>query len=177
MQQKDRFLSVSTILLAIALMWLPTSVQAQGLYPTGDGDGGGMVDYAKGTVKTVQGEIKGVETVRNPDMNEDGLHLSFKTADEGYYNVHVAPQWYVDLKKFDFKEGEQLSILGSAFHNAGEQNLYAATITRGSAEIKLRNPESGAGLWMRRPSQGQGQGHMEGQKRRSMENRMRRGGY
>lgn len=107
----------------------------------------GMVPYKQETFKTVTGEVNGVKTVFNRIQQEKGLHLVIETS-SGEFIVHVCPQWYADKKKIRFEVGESVTISGSTFMKDGKQNIYAATIVRGSVEtLKLRDPDSGHGLW------------------------------
>ncbi len=108
-----------------------------------------MVPYSKKTFKTLKGTVKGMKIVFNRFMKEYGLHITLKTA-SGDYIVHVCPKWYADKMKITFAKGEKLTISGSTFSKNKQKNIYAATIIRGSSKakpMKLRNPDTGKGLW------------------------------
>ncbi len=109
--------------------------------------GGGMSPYKKETFTTIKGNIKSIDTVFNKAKQKKGLHLKVKTS-SGDYIVHVCPQWYADKQKIQFSIDELLTVSGSTFIRDNEQNIYAATIIRSSSEtLKLRNPDTGDGLW------------------------------
>lgn len=107
----------------------------------------GMAPYKKETFATIKGEVKSIDTVFNRVTQEHGLHLTVKTSSEEYI-VHVCPQWYADKKQLTFEKAELLTISGSTFIKDNQPNIYAATITRNSSNsLKLRNPDTGDGLW------------------------------
>ncbi len=110
----------------------------------------GMAPYKLETVTTINGNVDKVETVRNKQTNENGLHLKLMTV-TGAVNVHVCPQWYADKNKIHFSKGESLIITGSTFIKDNEQNIYAASITdRTSHVLKLRKEDTGDTLWVGR---------------------------
>ncbi|MGN7614187.1 hypothetical protein ACQZV8_19135, partial [Magnetococcales bacterium HHB-1] len=109
-----------------------------------------MAPYDSKTFTTLKGKITRVSTNFNPIMKEKGLHLALSTP-TGSLLVHVSPQWYADQKKFNFANGERLTVSGSIFQKKGERNIYAATIIRENGSVlKLRNPKTGKHLWFGR---------------------------
>jgi len=107
-----------------------------------------MAPYRKSTFTSIRGKIIKIQTLFNRFKKEKGLHLVIKTSREKYV-VHVCPQWWASKKRFNFRKGEKLTVSGSVFKRHGMKNMYAATIIRrhSSRPIKLRNPDTGEGLW------------------------------
>ncbi|MCP4138641.1 MAG: hypothetical protein GY754_47230 [bacterium] len=107
----------------------------------------GMAAYKKTSVTTLEGTIISVNTVFNRFQKEYGLHLTIETS-SGNYIVHVCPKWYADQQNLNFEEGESLTVTGATFIRKSKKNIYAATIVRSSSQVlKLRNVDTGKGLW------------------------------
>lgn len=134
-----------------------------GGYGAGGGQGSrGMTPYRSSTVTTIKGEITDVSTVYNPVVREKGLHLRVETSRQEYV-IHVCPQWYAEKEDFNFTQGERVTVTGSEFTKDFEQNIYAATIVRGSAPpLQFRDLESGDSLWSGRTGEGLSDEEKEG---------------
>lgn len=119
----------------------------------------GAPRYDRSTLVSVTGTIERIGTVKSPTFKRYGLHFIVKDLHDARYFVHLCPQWYADdhPELFNFKENDLIAVSGSKFASkVTENNIYAATITNYSrkfAELRLRDPQTGAALWSNQPKE------------------------
>ncbi|MCI5222158.1 MAG: hypothetical protein D3924_05680 [Candidatus Electrothrix sp. AR4] len=102
----------------------------------------------KTPLNEITGKIRKIEYKSPPWTNQRGLHLDVETAPQNHIVIHVFPEKLISQcsNLFMFEEGEEIMVSGSEFLTGREgrrQNLCAATITRNSNTLELRNPETG----------------------------------
>ena len=119
------------ILLSVAAVATALAVRA----PAADAKSARMWNPA--TVATVSGTVEAVERV---EMGSDWrcVRIRLRTA-EGPLLVRVAPDWYVDEKKYAFAAGESLKVTGSRLEFSGEKAMVAGEIVRGNDRFVLRD--------------------------------------
>ncbi|MCI5130586.1 MAG: META domain-containing protein [Candidatus Electrothrix sp. EH2] len=91
----------------------------------------------------ITGQITKVDIKSPPWTSERGLHLEVESSSGISYLIHVFPEKLMEQCRelFDFKAGEKVAVSGSEFRTGGNQgNICAATITRGSDVLRLREP-------------------------------------
>jgi hypothetical protein len=123
--------------------------------------GGGMAKYNSNNLITLKAKVSKVgKSEFNQQNAGSGMHI-YVSSDNGYYKVHVAPDFWIEANSISFKEGDKLTITGAEIidinmmrggkggdFGGGDSEMYAATIVREDGEvIKLRDEESGKGLW------------------------------
>ena len=96
----------------------------------------------------ISGKITKVEPVTNGQGRcGSGIHL---TVDDGANQlpVRLGPSAYLDSNKWEFKEGENITV--KAFKGIGNDNgaLFAAQVTRNGEQLTLRN-KNGIPMWSR----------------------------
>lgn len=120
--------------------------------------------YDPNNVKTVKGQIFDLDSF----MFEEEIavvNLNIKDNNNNYYFVQVAPNWYLNTKKFIFKDGETITVTGSLVNMFPEEEeeeleeneeeegvsqiLLAREIKREGQIITLRSKD-GKPLWYRR---------------------------
>ena len=116
-----------------------------------------MPQYNRLTFVRFMAKVKSINTLKNPNINGIGLHLTADDSLGSWYLVHICPQWYADKhpELFSFNKGDQLIIAGSRFATKLTQNnIFAATIincSQNNQELKMRDPLTGSALWNNQP--------------------------
>ncbi|MBS1688578.1 MAG: hypothetical protein JSS96_07630 [Bacteroidetes bacterium] len=100
--------------------------------------------YNTATVTTVKGRVEKIEKVNNGRKNY-GIHLMLKTASETIA-VHLGPQWYMEDKMDNIKEGSKIEVKGSKVTIDGKPAIIAQTIMSGANTLQLRDV-NGKPLW------------------------------
>lgn len=91
----------------------------------------------------ISGQITQVEMKAPPWTKQRGLHLEVENSSGTSYVIHVFPEKLMEQCRelFNFKAGEKVAVSGSEFRTGeSQQNICAATITRGSDLLRLRDP-------------------------------------
>lgn len=83
-----------------------------------------------------------------------GTHLILNT-DQGVYEVHVGPDWFLNQKKVTFAKGDQLQVKGSIVNET--KTMIAREITKNGETVMLRD-QQGFPLWSRGMGMGMRQG-------------------
>lgn len=96
----------------------------------------------------ITGKIVKVESVTNERGRYcGGIHL---TVDNGTKQVPVSlgPSAYLDSNKWEFKQGERITV--KAFKGTGDDNgaLFASQVTRNGEQLTLRDKD-GLPMWSR----------------------------
>lgn len=120
----------------------------------------------------ITGKITKVESVTNGQGRYcSGIHLMIADG-ANQLPVRLGPSVYLDSNKWEFKEGENITV--KAFKGTGNDNgvLFAAQITRNGEQLSLRD-NNGLPMW-RRSMKGQGTGGNRMAGRRGCGNRFNR---
>lgn len=132
-------LRIAAVLAVTALAAAPALAQR------GRGGGGmGMPRYDKATERTVTGTVEHLQPQQGRGQGM-GLHLAFKT-DTGVLDVHVGPTTWLTEQKFEFAEGDALTIVGSPVKMGDKDAFLAREITKAGKTMTLRNGD-GFPLW------------------------------
>lgn len=100
--------------------------------------------YNTATVTTINGTIQGIEKVSNGTKN-NGIHLLVKTK-SGTIPVHLGPQWYMEDKMDNIKEGTHVEVEGSKVTVNAKPAIIARSVKSGDHTIQLRDAD-GRPLW------------------------------
>lgn len=99
------------------------------------------------SLSSVAGEIESMYFAVPPGSGKAGLHLRLRTASGEEAVVHVFPKDCVEKNpaKFNFREGEHVTALGSLFSSGKDAiNICAAIIFQDAGRsLELRDPDSG----------------------------------
>jgi hypothetical protein len=134
-------LRIAAILAVTALAASPALAQrGRG----GGGMGMGMPRYDKATERTVTGTVEHLQPQQGRGQGM-GLHLAVKT-DTGVLDVHVGPTAWLTEQKFEFAEGDVLTIVGSPVKMGDSDAFLAREITKAGKTMTLRNGD-GFPLW------------------------------
>ncbi|WP_339135173.1 MAG: META domain-containing protein [Candidatus Electrothrix sp. GW3-4] len=92
----------------------------------------------------ISGQIRKVAIKSPPWTKQSGLHLDVETS-SGSYVIHVFPENLIKQCRevFHFEVGETVTVSGSEFRSGkgqGQLNICAATITRATNVLQLRDP-------------------------------------
>jgi len=120
----------------------------------------------------ITGKITKVESVTNGNGRYgSGIHLTIADG-ANQLPVRLGPSAYLGSNKWEFKEGENITV--KAFKGTGNDNgvLFAAHITRNGEQLSLRD-NNGLPMW-RRSMKGQGTGGNRMAGRRGCGNRFNR---
>ena len=96
----------------------------------------------------IQGRIRNVEYRVQPFTGRRGLHLDIETGRQAYTVIHVYPERLTAQcpSAFYFHTGEMVTVAGSEFFTGRggmQQNICAATISRGKKVLGVRDPQTG----------------------------------
>lgn len=105
--------------------------------------GGALYDRA--TVQTVRGTVSVVDTLPSPRGLGGGLHVQLKAADKSY-DVHLGPQSFLAGKSLNLAVGDNVQVTGSVVKYNNASALLAASITKGTVTVALRD-SLGVPLW------------------------------
>jgi hypothetical protein len=109
------------------------------------GRGGGRYDPS--TVETITGTIARVDTMPSPRGLGGGLHVQLK-AGAVTYDVHLGPREWLAGKALTLAVGDEVKVNGSVITYEGGKAVLAATITRGTVSVQMRD-STGVPLWAR----------------------------
>lgn len=107
--------------------------------------GRGGARYDRATVQTIRGTISAVDTVPSPRVFGGGLHVRLNAADKTY-DVHLGPQSFLAAKSLTVAVGDRVDVTGSLVQYGGAEALLAASVTKGTLSIALRD-SLGLPLW------------------------------
>ncbi len=111
------------------------------------GPAAGSRNYNTATETTVSGTVEAVHDVTGR-RGWNGMHVQLKT-DQGDFDVHVGPSWFLAQKKFQIAKGDQIEVTGSKVRFNNADALIARTIKKGDSALTLRNAQ-GLPVWSRR---------------------------
>jgi hypothetical protein len=95
-------------------------------------------NYDTATVQTVSGTVIRIDTIAARGGAEGGVHVQLRT-DKDTLPVHLGPAWYVGEQSMKLAAGDRLTVRGSRVTYEGKPAIIAATVTKGAAELKLRD--------------------------------------
>ncbi|MEW6673294.1 MAG: hypothetical protein AB1427_16455 [Thermodesulfobacteriota bacterium] len=105
------------------------------------------LDSFKGTVE----EIK--EVVPLPGMSPC-IALVVSESKSEKVLVHVAPSWFMDIKKVGLKKGDKVKVRGVWAEINGKDVFMASKITKGeNFSVKVRLTKDGTPFWTLNPEQ------------------------
>jgi len=96
----------------------------------------------------ITGKITKVETVTNgKGRRGSGIHLTVADGDK-QLPIRLGPSAYLDSNRWEFKEGENITV--KAFKGTGNDNgvFFASQITRNGEQLTLRD-QNGFPKWSR----------------------------
>ena len=128
----------TTIAAAAALMLVAASTPVVGQRP-------GCGTYDTATVQTVSGIVISIDTVAGRGDAQGGVHVQLRT-DKDTLPVHLGPAWYLGEQTMKLAAGDRLTVRGSRVAYEGKPAIIAATLTKGTAELRLRDA-SGRPAW------------------------------
>lgn len=82
-----------------------------------------------------------------------GTHLMVQT-DQGDFDVHAGPSWFLDQSNMTVSVGDQIQVTGSAYPAEGARVLIAREIAKEGTIVQLRDSQ-GFPLWSRASGAGQ----------------------
>lgn len=105
----------------------------------------GPARYDVNTVRTVAGRIMAVDSLPSPRGLGGGLHVQLKAGDTTY-EVHLGPQSYLQGKSMRLAVGDEVKVTGSLITYQQREVLLAASVTKASLTVMLRD-STGVPLW------------------------------
>ncbi len=145
-----------TLILLVIFIFAESQIFAQPKQVRGMNRGSITRLYNSKTVETFEGNIIKVEKVSGYGRFE-GIVLQVKAKKEKI-SVYVAPAWYLDEQKIEFKKGETIKVTGSHITYLGKPLVVSSEFTYDKKKSTLRN-EYGRPVWAGKgmgPGQGQG---------------------
>lgn len=112
--------------------------------------GRGPMHYDPATEVTVKGTVQEVSEMTGR-RGHTGVHLTLKT-EQGVYEVHAGPLWYLSDQQFTVAKGDSLEITGSKTTIGGSEALVARQIVKEGKTLTLRD-EQGFPKWSRAAAQ------------------------
>lgn len=100
--------------------------------------------FNKATVKTIEGQIAGVED-HDSGNGWQAVHVFVKSGSETW-DVPVAPAYYLSRKGVSFKKGAEVTVTGSAFRVDGAPVLVAEKLEMGPTNLAVRSAD-GKPMW------------------------------
>ena len=110
--------------------------------------GRGFARYDVHTVQTLSGQITAVDSIPSPRGLGGGLHVQLKAADKSY-DVHLGPRTFLEGKSLTLAVGDAMSVTGSVVTFNDAPAMLAASITKGTVTVALRD-STGIPLWAAR---------------------------
>lgn len=110
-------------------------------------EGRNVPRYDRMTEATFSGTIGEVREVDHPGFRGKGLHATLKT-EQGSFDVHLGPVWFIGKEKFSFAKGEEIEVVGSKVDDSGGPSVIARAVKKGDKTLTLRN-QDGVPLWSR----------------------------
>ncbi|MDE3127058.1 MAG: DNA-binding protein [Gemmatimonadota bacterium] len=107
--------------------------------------GGGGARYDRATVQTVSGTIAAIDTLPSPRGVGGGLHVELRTADRTL-SVHLGPRAFLEGRGLTLAVGDALQATGSLVTWQGQPALLAASVTKGTVAVQMRD-STGVPLW------------------------------
>jgi hypothetical protein len=103
---------------------------------------GGLFDPA--TITTLKGTVKSVDT-----MDRNGVSFASMLLDTGTDTIRVGlgPETYVSAQSVQLAEGDAVTAVISKVDMRGKTFFIAATVTKGTAVLSLRDPATGKPNW------------------------------
>jgi hypothetical protein len=96
-------------------------------------------------IEEVNGIVLEIYHAKESSYDSRGVVLLLDAEDD-ILMVHVGPTWYVDHQLRNFKQGEELTVLGSRVSYHGEEILVVQTLHRGKKKFRFRD-ENGSPFW------------------------------
>ncbi len=116
--------------------------------------------YDPQTVTTITGKI--IE-VKSEKINYYPIIVLTIETREGPLKVHTAPEWYLNEKRWRFRVGDTITVVGSKITYNNQPILIARDVLKGEEKIELRD-KYGTPKWAGR-GRGSGSGTQSGQGR------------
>lgn len=145
---KRPFLSLATIVVAVALIPCNSPAQSRGMGQSGRGWGHGSPYermYDTQTVETISGVVESISTFSPTTGSAKGVHLLLKS-DREMISVHLGPSWFIDNLEPKLSPGIRVEIKGSRITFDGKPAIIAAEIRRDHEMLTLRNA-NGIPVW------------------------------
>jgi len=101
--------------------------------------------YDPKTVETVSGTVESVNKVTPTKGMYYGIHVNLKT-NEGLFDVHLGPGWYIERLDLKIVPGDHLEVSGSKIMFQGKPAIIAAEVKKGDQILRLRD-DNGFPLW------------------------------
>ncbi len=102
--------------------------------------------YNPATVTPLTGTIKSLDSMDRNGMTIDQIILDQGT---GTVRVSLGPDSYVGQQPVKLAEGDAVTVVASKVTFNGKIFFVAATVTKGTDVLKLRDPATGKPLWPR----------------------------
>lgn len=96
-------------------------------------------------VEKLEGKILEVDHTKEKNNEVRGTYLYLRSKDE-VLPVHLGPAWYLDRQKRRFKAGDKIQVKGSRVSVNGKEGIVAASVTKGSEQLRLRD-KTGTPFW------------------------------
>lgn len=103
-------------------------------------------DYNPATVTTIRGRIVNIDTHAKTTGMGSAVVIMIQTQ-EGEIPVILGPEWYIENKKFELKENQYVTILGSVITKDKKSVFVAAELGYNDQVLKLRDKTSGKPEW------------------------------
>lgn len=101
--------------------------------------------YDSTTVETVEGNIEKVETVKSGYGRFDGILLHVKVKKK-VKRIYIAPAWYLDEQKIEFKKGKSIKVTGSKVTYLEKSLIITKDITFNKKNTTIRK-KNGIPVW------------------------------
>jgi hypothetical protein len=150
-----RILSSITLVLIIAASLAYSQRGMGGRGSRGGNPGARFSRYDTSTVVTISGTITAIDTIAPSGRMAGGVHLTLKN-DKETIPVQLGPSIYLEQQSVKLAVNDNIDVKGSRITFDDKPAIIAATITRGTDTLKLRN-ENGIPLWSRSRRQQSGQ--------------------
>ena len=101
--------------------------------------------YDENKVATIEGRVTGVERVTPFQGMQQGVQLNIRD-DKDTHRVHLGPAWFIERQQNQFKEGDQVQIVGSEVNLDGQRIIMANFVREGDRVMLLRQ-RNGSPAW------------------------------
>lgn len=89
-------------------------------------------------METINGRVTNVDRFTPMSGMSEGVMLHVKT-DNQTYDCHLGPAWFIERQQGQFKDGDDVRVIGSRVEIAGKPCIMACEVRRGDRMMILRD--------------------------------------
>ncbi|MCI0675213.1 MAG: hypothetical protein L0Y42_05480, partial [Phycisphaerales bacterium] len=103
----------------------------------GGGDGGNWLPdspygqkFNLSSIQTIRGRVQSIQRFRPMSDMAEGVRVMVKTDDNQTIEVHLGPAWFIERQQMQFKEGDEVRVIGSRVQIDGKPVIMASEVWR-----------------------------------------------